>query len=103
MQKIIQKHKAAFLSSKTDLGRSEVIKHSIDTGNAMPVRQQPRRMPTKQKQKLGKVVDELPHVSVISPSKSPWSSSIVLTKKKDGSVRRCIDYRALNNCTKKYS
>ena len=103
MHEIIKKHKKAFSLSKTDLGRTEVIKHSIDTGDAMPVRQQPRRMSTKQKQEVGKLVDDILDDGVISTSKSPWSSPVVLVKKKDGSVRFCVDYRALNNCTKKCS
>ena len=102
MHEIIKKHKKTFSLLKTDLGRTEVIKHSIDTGNAMPVRQQPRRMSTKQKQ-VGKLVDDMLDDRVISTSKSPWSSPIVLVRKKDGSVRFCVDYRALNNCTKKCS
>ena len=35
------KSRKSFFVVKTDLGRNEVIKHSIDNGNAMPVRQQP--------------------------------------------------------------
>ena len=38
---------------------------------------------------------------VIQPSDSPWSSPIVLAKKKDGSVRFCIDYRKVNAITRK--
>ena len=99
VHEIIKKHKKAFSLSKTDLGRTEVIKHSIDTGDAMPARQQPRRMSTKQKQ-VGKLVDDMLYDGVTSTCKSPWSSPIVLVKKKDGSFRFCVDYRALNNCTK---
>ena len=82
VHEIIRKHKKAFSLSKTDLGRTEVIKHSIDTGNAIPVRQQPRRMSTKQKQEVDNLVDDMLDDGIISTTKSPWSSPIVLVKKK---------------------
>ena len=37
--------------------------------------------------------------NVIKPSSSPWASSIVMVKKKDGSSRFCVDYRKLNDVT----
>ncbi|GFT60231.1 hypothetical protein TNCV_4970581 [Trichonephila clavipes] len=40
---------------------------------------------------------------VIEPSSSLWTSNIVLVKKKDGSTRLCVDYRQLNDITKKDS
>ena len=38
---------------------------------------------------------------VISPSTSPWASPIVLVKKKDASTRFCVDYRKVNEVTRK--
>ena len=81
------------------LGHTSVTVHNIDTGNASPIRQYPRRLPYHHRAEVEKQVNDMLSQGVIQPSTSPWSSPIVLVKKKDGSYRFCIDYRKLNSVT----
>ena len=48
---------------------------------------------------LKKAVDELLDSGRIVHSSSPYGAPILFAKKKDGRLRMCIDYRALNNNT----
>ena len=81
-----------FARSTDDLSKTNLVQHTINTGNAIPVRQPARRQPEIQNM-LKRGINE--------PSSSPWSSNVVLVTKKDGSVRFCVDYRVLNSLTKK--
>ena len=45
---------------------------------------------------LQKQIDELKDKGFIRPSISPWGAPVLFVKKKDGSMRLCIDYRELN-------
>jgi hypothetical protein len=48
---------------------------------------------------IKKAIKELLEMGHIRPSSSPFTSSVVLLKKKDGTTRMCIEYRALNKKT----
>ena len=76
-------------------------KHQINTDTAPPMKQKMHRTPLccqdVEKQHLEKLLD----AKVIRPSTSEWASTPVLVRKRDGSVRWCIDYRALNDKTVK--
>jgi hypothetical protein len=56
----------------------------------------PYRHPKRFKDEIEKTIKELLAMGHIRPSTSPFASSIVLVLKKDGTLRMCIDYRALN-------
>ena len=90
-----------FSSGADDQGSTSIVTHSIDTGDARPVRIPPRRSSIAkheiEKQEIRKMLDR----GVIEPSSSPWASPVVLVSKKDGSTRFCIDYRKLNDVTRK--
>ena len=61
----------------------------------------PYRHPKRYKDEIEKMIKELLELEYIRSSSSPFASSVVLVKKKDGTLRMCIDYRALNKKTTK--
>ena len=90
-----------FSGDQYDVGQTNVTQHSIDTGNHPPIKQQPRRQSAWARNETTKLINEMLDKQVIEPSNSPWASPIVLVKKKDGSTRFCVDYRQLNDITRK--
>lgn len=75
------------------------VEHVIETGDAKPVSRQPYKMSPAELVELRKQLDELLRLGLIEPSASPWGAPILFVKKKDGSMRMCVDYRALNKVT----
>ena len=67
----------------------------IDTGQHAPIHHLPRRMAPHQREEVASHVKQLLQQSVIELSSSPWSSPVVLARKKGGSTRMCIDFRRL--------
>ncbi|UYV63284.1 hypothetical protein LAZ67_2003650 [Cordylochernes scorpioides] len=77
------------------------VKHKIDTSDNRPIKQRPYRVSPTERRAIQGEVDKMIKMGVAQPSESPWSSPVVLVKKKDGSWRFCVDYRRLNRITKK--
>ena len=99
--KLLIRFSNVFSKSDDDIGRTGVIKHQIPTGDAQPIKQQPRRVPVQMNEEINSQIDTMLKENVIKESSSPWASSIVMVKKKDGTSRFCVDYRKLNDVTVK--
>ena len=92
-----------FGDDKSEFGRTTLVRHRIVTGEALPVRQRPRRLPAHQWDIARKEIEKMKKLGVIEESKSPWCAPVVLVPKKSGEVRFCVDYRGINAVTKKDS
>ena len=101
LRELLIEHNEAFSKGDDDLGHFSAIQHNIDTGDAIPIKQRMRRTPLGYAEEEKEHLDKLLDAKVIEPSESEWASPSVLVRKKDGSVRWCIDMRKLNNVTVK--
>ncbi|GJS87709.1 putative reverse transcriptase domain-containing protein, partial [Tanacetum coccineum] len=66
---------------------------------ASPVVRSPYRLAPSEMLELSNQLKELQEKGFIRPSHSPWGAPVLFVKKKDGSMRMCIDYRELNKLT----
>ena len=98
---LLQQYADIFAAPGDKLGRTTKLRHYINTGTAPPIRQHLRRTPPAQRTAAKELLKEMRHSDVVQPSSSGWASPIVLAKKKDGTVRFCVDYRKLNQVTHK--
>ncbi|CAM4698043.1 unnamed protein product [Lepidochelys olivacea] len=81
-------------------GLTERAYHSIDTGNAHPIRVHPYRVSPQAKTAIEREIQDMLQMGVIRPSESAWASPVVLVPKPDGEIRFCVDYRKLNAVTR---
>jgi transposase InsO family protein len=96
---LLVKYADLFAKSDTDFGKTHLVEHDINTGDARPIRQPPRRVPIALQPEMDKEIQRMLDTGVIKPGHSPWSSPVVLVRKKDGKIRFCVDYRRLNSVT----
>lgn len=93
--------KGYFARHGNELGKCNTATHGIDAGDAKPIHLLPYKSAWKERTLIQDQVETMLKNGIIEPSESPWSSPVVLVKKKDGNWRFCVDYRKLNNVTVK--
>ncbi|XP_052231012.1 uncharacterized protein LOC127844654 [Dreissena polymorpha] len=90
---LLNEYQDVFAQDEFDLGSFTSITHTIDTGNAFPVKERMRRTP------VCFVGEEESHLEKMLRAGVIQESAPVLIRKRDGTVRWCIDYRKLNDVT----
>jgi len=103
VQDLLVKYRSIISTGEHDIGRTDVVEYRIDTGESRPIRQHLSCNPFPHLDWIDKEVEEMKKHGIVQPAASPWVSNVVLVKKKDGTLRFCIDYRRLNSVTKQDS
>ena len=100
VEALLLDHENVFSKGETDMGCLDVKGHRIELYDHTPIYQKARRFPEVVNAEIEKQCHQLEALDIIEPSKSPFSSPVVPVRKKDGSIRLCVDYRRLNAATK---
>lgn len=90
-----------FSTGITDIGHTDLVKHQIKLEKEEPFKEPYRRIPPGLIQEVQEHLEEMLKAGAIRESESPYSSNVVIVRKKDGSIRLCVDFRNLNSHTVK--
>ena len=99
---LITEYRDIFSTQEQPLGQCNVVEHDIKT-EGPPIKMRFRRIPAGLRDEAVAEEERMKKMGVIEPSESPWAAPVVLVRKRDGSLRYCIDYRRLNTVTQKDS
>ena len=101
LSQLLTVYQDIFVGSDGQLGQTNIVEYEINILDAEPIKIPPRRIPIFKRQTVDEEIDKMLSENITEPSDSPWSALICLIKKKDGSCRFCIDFRAFNSLTQK--
>lgn len=99
LHSILIKHRSCFASSTDELGCTDATEMNIKLMSDKPVYHRPYRLSLPELQVVRDKVRDLLRAGIIRESDSEYASPVVLVKKKNGDMRLCVDYRALNAVT----
>ena len=100
LRQLLPEKNPVFVVEEGEHGNTDLVQMTIDTRDATPIKQPLRRTPFAARQEVANQLRKMQSQGIIQPSTSSWASPVVLVRKNDGSLRFCIDYRALNSVTK---
>ncbi len=97
---LVEHSETTFHDPQKSLSTTNTIEHEIPT-TGRPVRIPPRRVAPGRRKIVEDEMQKMEKEGTIVKSSGPWCSLIVLVRKKDGTIRFCVDYRKLNDATHK--
>ena len=102
---LLKEYHDIFFLEKQDMGHTKAAEHKIvlKDPDTPPFKEQFHRIPPPQLDEVREHLKLMLDAGVIRRSNSPWCNAVVLVRKKDGSLRLCIDFRKLNSLTVKDS
>uniref|UniRef100_A0A8C5DDV5 Gypsy retrotransposon integrase-like protein 1 n=1 Tax=Gouania willdenowi TaxID=441366 RepID=A0A8C5DDV5_GOUWI len=98
-ERIIKKLKSipeVFAVNSLSYGHTTAVRHRIRLTDEAPFKERPRPIHPRDREAVKQHLKELLDAGIIKESESPFASAIVLVRKKNGSIRLCVDYRKLN-------
>jgi len=103
LKQLLLKYPQLFAANPKKPTQTTRTTHAIDTGAAEPIKLHPYRNARVDDEFIEKEITQLLDNGLIQRSNSPWAAPVVIVMKKGGDRRQCIDFRKLNNVTKKCS
>ena len=95
-RRLLRNWQHIFATTDFELGCTKAVKHRIPLMDETPIRQRHHRIPPALYEEVRKSLIDMKASGVIKESSSAWASPAVLVRKRDGSLRFCIDFRKLN-------
>ena len=99
LRSFLSKHRDVFAMNLHELGCTPLTEFRIEMSDSTPFKEKIRPCPPGMYDELKSHIAELLSAGIIEESNSPFSSNVVLVRKKDQSLRMCIDYRKINSRT----
>lgn len=101
LHKLLQSYRDCFAMNLGEIGLAKDVEMTIDLNDDRPIVYRPYRLSFAEREQVRTVIEDLLQNDIIQESDSEFASPILMVKKKTGEQRLCVDFRALNNKTRK--
>lgn len=101
LHSLLQSYRDCFAFDLSEIGCAKDVEMTVELSDDRPVVYRPYRLSHSEREQLRAIIDDLINNDIIQESNSDYASPVLMVRKKSGEHRLCVDYRALNNKTRK--